>query len=66
MTIDDVATMASVINIVAISINRYWSIAYPIVFRKYVKQQFVYFVMSTVWVFSFRKRASRTGGKDHR
>ncbi|CAF4915717.1 unnamed protein product, partial [Rotaria sp. Silwood1] len=53
VTIDDVATMASVINIVAISINRYWSIAYPISYRKYVKQHFVYLVMGAVWCLSF-------------
>ncbi|CAF2580294.1 unnamed protein product [Rotaria sp. Silwood2] len=45
--------MASVINIVAISVNRYWSIAYPISYRKYVKQHFVYIVMGAVWCFSF-------------
>ncbi|CAF5060006.1 unnamed protein product [Rotaria sp. Silwood1] len=53
VTIDDVATMTSVINIVAISINRYWSIAYPISYRKYVKQHFVYLVMGAIWCFSF-------------
>ncbi|CAF3987883.1 unnamed protein product [Rotaria sordida] len=53
VTIDDVATMASVINIVAITINRYWSIAYPISYRKYVKQHFVYVVMGAVWCLSF-------------
>ncbi|UJR11691.1 hypothetical protein I4U23_015872 [Adineta vaga] len=53
VTIDDVATMASVINIVAISINRYWSIAYPIIYRKYVKQHFVYIVMACIWCLSF-------------
>jgi hypothetical protein len=47
--------MASVINIVAISINRYWSIAYPISYRKYAKQHIVYLVMIFVWCFSFRK-----------
>ncbi|CAF1292036.1 unnamed protein product [Rotaria sordida] len=53
VTIDDVATMTSVLNIVAISINRYWSIAYPISYRKYVKQHFVYLVMGAIWCFSF-------------
>jgi hypothetical protein len=53
--VDDVATMASVINIVAISINRYWSIAYPISYRKYAKQHIVYIVMTAVWCLSFRK-----------
>ncbi|CAF3159840.1 unnamed protein product [Rotaria socialis] len=53
VTIDDVATMASVINIVAISINRYWSIAYPISYRKYVRQHLVYIVMASVWCLSF-------------
>jgi hypothetical protein len=45
--------MASVINIVAISINRYWSIAYPLSYRKYVKQHFVYLVMAGIWCLSF-------------
>ena len=49
------ATMASVINIVAISVNRYWSIAYPISYRKYVRKHFVYLVMTIIWVISFRK-----------
>ncbi|CAF1329671.1 unnamed protein product [Rotaria sordida] len=53
VTIDDVATMTSVLNIVAISINRYWSIAYPISYRKYMKQHFVYLVMGAIWCFSF-------------
>ncbi|CAF3776976.1 unnamed protein product [Rotaria sordida] len=53
VTIDDVATMTSVLNIVGISINRYWSIAYPISYRKYVKQHFVYLVMGAIWCFSF-------------
>ncbi|CAF3550330.1 unnamed protein product [Rotaria sp. Silwood1] len=53
VTIDDVVTMASVINIVAISINRYWSIAYPISYRKYVRQNLVYIVMGVVWCLSF-------------
>ncbi|CAF1299888.1 unnamed protein product [Didymodactylos carnosus] len=53
VTVDDVATMASVINIVAISVNRYWSIAYPISYRKYATQQLVYLVMCTVWFISF-------------
>jgi hypothetical protein len=47
--------MASVINIVAISINRYWSIAYPISYRKYAKQDFVYLSMGIVWFISFSK-----------
>jgi len=47
--------MASVINIVAISINRYWSIAYPLSYRKYVKQHFVYLVMAGIWCLSFSK-----------
>ncbi|CAF1399604.1 unnamed protein product [Adineta steineri] len=53
VTIDDVATMASVINIVAISINRYWSIAYPLTYRKCVNQNLVYLVMIGVWCLSF-------------
>jgi hypothetical protein len=48
--------MASVINIVAISINRYWSIAYPLSYRRYVRQHFVYIVMSGIWCFSFSRR----------
>ncbi len=48
--------MASVINIVAISINRYWSIAYPISYRKYAKQDFVYLSMGIVWLISFSKK----------
>jgi hypothetical protein len=48
--------MASVINIVAISINRYWLIAYPISYRKYIKQVFVYFVMAGIWLISFSKK----------
>lgn len=61
MTVDDVSTMASVINIVAISVNRYWSIAYPISYRKYVKQHFVYIVMAMIWFLSF----SKIDEKDH-
>ena len=53
VTVDDVATMASVINIVAISVNRYWSIAYPISYRRYARQNLVYLVMGSVWCFSF-------------
>ncbi|CAF0789479.1 unnamed protein product [Adineta ricciae] len=53
VTVDDVATMASVINIVAITVNRYWSIAYPIVYRKYMKQHFVSIVMCGIWCLSF-------------
>ncbi|CAF3832823.1 unnamed protein product [Rotaria sordida] len=53
VTIDDVATMASVINIVGISINRYWSIGYPISYRKYARLDFVYIVMGFVWFISF-------------
>jgi hypothetical protein len=56
VTIDDVATMASVINIVAITINRYWLIAYPISYRKYMKQDFVYLVMAMIWIISFCKK----------
>ena len=48
--------MASVINIIAISVNRYWSIAYPISYRKYARQHFVYFTMGGVWCFSFSKK----------
>ncbi|CAF3938284.1 unnamed protein product [Rotaria magnacalcarata] len=55
VTVDDVSTMASVINIVVISINRYWSIAYPISYRKYVRQNFVYLVMAVVWCLSVSK-----------
>ena len=47
--------MASVINIVAISVNRYWSIAYPISYRRYARQDLVYLVMGFVWCLSFRK-----------
>jgi hypothetical protein len=53
--VDDVATMASVINIVAISVNRYWLIAYPISYRKYIRQHLVYLVMATIWLVSFSK-----------
>ncbi|CAF1218048.1 unnamed protein product [Adineta steineri] len=53
VTIDDVSTMASVINIVAISINRYWSIAYPISYRKYARLNFVYLSMGFIWFLSF-------------
>ncbi|CAF1370217.1 unnamed protein product [Adineta ricciae] len=53
VTVDDVATMASVINIVAITVNRYWSIAYPIVYRRYMKQHFVSIVMGGIWCLSF-------------
>jgi len=55
VTIDDVATMASVINIVAISINRYWLIAYPISYRKYIRKKLVYLVMIAIWFISFSK-----------
>ncbi|CAF3091138.1 unnamed protein product [Rotaria sp. Silwood2] len=52
--IDDAATMATVvIGIVAISVNRYWSTAYPISYRKYVRQYFVYLIMTAVWCLSF-------------
>jgi hypothetical protein len=47
--------MASVINIVAISVNRYWLIAYPISYRKYIKQHLVYLVMGIIWFISFSK-----------
>ena len=49
--------MASVINIVAITVNRYWLIAYPISYRKYIKQDFVYLVMATIWILSFCKKS---------
>lgn len=55
VTMDDVSTMASVINIVAITINRYWLIAHPISYRKYIKQRFVYSAMAFIWIVSFRK-----------
>ena len=58
VTIDDVSTMASVINIVAITINRYWSIAYPISYRRYARQHLVYLIMASVWILSFRKSLS--------
>ena len=50
--------MASVINIVAITINRYWLIAHPISYRKYIKQRFVYSAMAFIWIISFRKISS--------
>ena len=54
-TVDDVTTMANGINIVATSLNRHWSIAFPISYRKSVRPNWILIVWISIWLISFSK-----------
>ena len=50
LTIDDVATMASVLSIVAITIERYWSINHSIHYRRYTTKTRTRIFSILIWL----------------
>ncbi|CAF1202720.1 unnamed protein product [Rotaria magnacalcarata] len=49
LTIDDVATMASVLSIVAITIERYWSINHSVHYRRYTTKTRIRIFSLLIW-----------------
>ncbi|CAF0746979.1 unnamed protein product [Didymodactylos carnosus] len=50
LTIDDIATQASVLSIVAITIERYWSINHSVHYRKYTTNTRIRFCSLLIWL----------------
>lgn len=50
LTIDDVATMASVLSIVAITIERYWSISHSVHYRRYTTKTRIRVFSILIWL----------------
>lgn len=50
LTIDDVATMASVLSIVAITIERYWSINHSVHYRRYTSTTRIRIFSILIWL----------------
>lgn len=50
LTIDDVATMASVLSIVAITIERYWSINHSVHYRRYTSKIRIRIFSILIWL----------------
>ena len=50
LTIDDVATMASVLSIVAITIERYWSINHSVHYRRYTTKTRIRIFSILIWL----------------
>jgi hypothetical protein len=53
LTIDDVATMASVLSIVAITIERYWSINHSVHYRRYTTKTRIRIFSILIWLIPF-------------
>lgn len=53
LTIDDVATMASVLSIVAITIERYWSISHSVHYRRYTTKTRIRIFSILIWLIPF-------------
>lgn len=53
LTIDDVATMASVLSIVAITIERYWSINHSVHYRRYTSKTRIRIFSILIWLIPF-------------
>ena len=53
ITIDDVATMASVLSIVAITIERYWSINHSVHYRRYTTKARIRLFSLLIWLIPF-------------
>ncbi|CAF0739989.1 unnamed protein product [Rotaria sp. Silwood1] len=53
LTIDDVATMASVLSIVAITIERYWSINHSVHYRRYTTKARIRIFSLLIWLIPF-------------
>jgi hypothetical protein len=53
LTIDDVATMASVLSIVAITIERYWSINHSVHYRRYTTKMRIRIFSILIWLIPF-------------
>ena len=53
LTIDDVATMASVLSIVAITIERYWSINHSVHYRRYTTKTRIRIFSVLIWLIPF-------------
>ncbi|CAF2712176.1 unnamed protein product [Rotaria sp. Silwood2] len=53
LTIDDVATMASVLSIVAITIERYWSINHSVHYRRYTTKTRIRIFSLLIWLIPF-------------
>ncbi|CAF3507224.1 unnamed protein product [Rotaria sp. Silwood1] len=53
ITIDDVVTMASVLSIVAITIERYWSINHSVHYRRHTTKTRIRIVSVLIWLIPF-------------
>jgi hypothetical protein len=53
LTIDDVSTMASVLSIVAITIERYWSINHGVHYRQYTTKTRIRIFSFLIWLIPF-------------
>jgi hypothetical protein len=53
ITIDDVVTMASVLSIVAITIERYWSINHSVHYRRHTTKARIRFFSFLIWLIPF-------------
>ena len=53
LTIDDVVTMASVLSIVAITIERYWSINHSVHYRRYTTKARIRLFSLLIWLIPF-------------